>query len=175
MAEAAGIGYIWCLPSPKLIYLSPLYWRPAYLQRPKAEAITLHHFLGGSDSHLVAYWLHWNPSITGGGTDYLCRKRCILWIRICFLCLQCLCQHHHGDSHNNWFITMVSHSILLPTKELSLAWRKCGDWLILIEFIGLISCPITEKQLAWYNGEISCWRLSYGTTAWKFGVLSYTI
>lgn len=117
---------------------------------------------GEPGSYLVADWLHWTLFHHGGGTHCLHRNRYIFWIWICISCLQSFCQHHHVHSQNAWFITMVSHLTLLPTKKFSLAWRKCGHGLVPMEFFGLIICLITKKK----TDLIECWHFLPKARLW---------
>lgn len=146
------------LPSPVLMCL-PLLWIGSWLiSRPNTEAPSWHHSPGRPDSH--CWWIGYaEPFHHRGSTHCLRRNRSIFQIWICFSHLQCFCQHHHVDSQDAWFIPMVSHLKLLASEELSWVERKCGNRLIPTEFIGFITCPTTQKQLAWKNGDISCWRL----------------
>lgn len=46
--------------------------------------------------------------------------------------------HHHGAPHN------------IPSQGTHLQPRKCTNDLIPKEFTGLTTCPMTQKQLAWW-------------------------
>ena len=81
--------------SPRLTWPLPLLSAQSASSRGQYRVCNVTPFPRWSASYLTAGWLHWSTSMMEGAAFCSCWNRFLLWIWICFLCLQCFCKTHH--------------------------------------------------------------------------------
>lgn len=143
MAIVTGLEL--CLGSPSHCWV---FWLQAVVTNPESP--------GGSANHLEASWSHWSFQIIEG--IVICPLWSILTVDLDLLSLLAvlLSAPPSGDLQNASYHVIVSDTIPLLTKKLTLQWMKQYRGLMSMESIGLIVYSITKKHLVLLKPWLWC-------------------